>query len=212
MPAVNEDPGEYRQPDPVVQRQQQQAGEGRTLRSVAQFAPDPAAQPSGHQSLSAQRDERSQDRPEEIDQGAERRTLAIERTPFAFERAGGVRQHFKIVLGLGFELHDEAFQPACRAHAHLGICWRGRADRRYGSRPGGGPTGGTSAARAVIPASPNHTSSTNTGNSRQRQGASPTPMVLAPSRMATASPPQSAEFRPVTGYRRALFSGFKEFR
>ena len=118
MPTVDERAAENTQPGEIAQQKLQQHAEGWLLRLHSKQTANVNAESLPNDNLGQQRQAGGERDPADIDKGAEGRALAIERAPFARERAGYFRQHAEVVDGFVFKLDDDLLQPALGAH-HL---------------------------------------------------------------------------------------------
>ena len=116
MPTVDEHAAENAQPSEIAQQKLQQQPQARFLGPQPQEATNADAEGTPDDALGQQCKASGECNPAEIDEGAKGGALAIERAPFARERAGCFRQHVDVVDGFVFELDDDLLQPALGAH------------------------------------------------------------------------------------------------
>ncbi len=114
MAAVEKDRCEHEGADRVAEQQGEQTGQRRSLRAQAHPPPHPPAQPPNSRLFGQHREARRHSHPADIDQRAERRTVAVERAPLPNQRPGRVRQHADVGHRLALEAHREMAERADR--------------------------------------------------------------------------------------------------
>ena len=132
MAAVEKDRCEHDGADRVAEQQGEQTGQRRSLRAQAHPPPHPPAQPPSSRLFGQHREARRHSHPADIDQRAERRTVAVERAPLPNQRPGRVRQHADVGHRLALQAHREMAERADGTHIH------GRRGRRARRRITGG--------------------------------------------------------------------------
>ena len=133
MPTVDEHAAENAQTGEIAQQKAQQQPKAWFLGPQPQEAANADAEGATGEALGQQGKASGECNPAEIDESAKSGALAVERAPFARERAGCFRQHGDIVDGFVLELEDDLLEPALGAH-HI-VHRRRRRGRRF-SGPG----------------------------------------------------------------------------